>query len=107
VPYLWTFAFIQLAITAFGILQLFEPVLKYFPVWLIFVFLTGGIEGLSTTNTYYKIATDCVELNEPDDVRSFAMSYGALGCFVGDMLGGAFSILIQQCALKFLPVRGN
>lgn len=45
-PYLWTWASIQLIIVFVAMTQFFHPFLGYFPVWLVFVFLTGGIEGL-------------------------------------------------------------
>ena len=36
--------------------------------------------------------------SEEDDVRAFAMSYGGLGNFAGDALGGGLAILVQKLA---------
>ena len=77
-----------------GITQLFKPFLTYFPVWLVFAFLTGGIEGATVANTNFKISRDFMQRGESEEVRSFAMGYG-----------GAFSIMIQVLAEKLLVKR--
>lgn len=103
-PYLYTIGFLQISVIIIGITQLFRPFLKYFPVWLVFAFLTGGFEGAAVTNTNFKIARDFE--GEKGEVRSFAMSFGALGNFVGDVFGGGVAVGVQIAGERFLKVQG-
>ncbi|KAH7062688.1 hypothetical protein B0J12DRAFT_724671 [Macrophomina phaseolina] len=104
-PRIWLWAIVQTVLVIIGVVQLFDPFLSYFPVWIAFMFVIGGIVGGSVTNTNHKIADDFKRKGEPDDVRSFAMSYGALGNFGGDAIGGAFGIMVQKLALEHLQAR--
>lgn len=104
-PRIWLWAIVQTVLVIIGVVQLFDPFLSYFPVWIAFMFVIGGIVGGSVTNTNHKIADDFKRKGEPDDVRSFAMSYGALGNFGGDAIGGAFGIMVQRLALEHLQAR--
>lgn len=92
-------------IVVLSTVQLFEPFLTYFGVWIMFIFLIGGLVGGGVTNTNYKIADDFRRRGESEDVRSFAMSYGGLGNFGGDAVGGALAVVVQILATKHLPVR--
>ena len=100
VIWFWTLA--QLFIVATGIIQLFYPFLTHYSVWLVCMFATGGILGGGVANTNYKIANDFLMKGESADVRAFAMSYGGLGNFAGDVLGGGLAILVQRLALEHL-----
>ncbi|KAF2429696.1 hypothetical protein EJ08DRAFT_697968 [Tothia fuscella] len=102
-PWLWTISLCQSAIILLGLIQLFKPFFTYFPVWLVFAFLTGGLEGASVTNTNFAIARDFAK--ERGEVRSFAMSFGALGNFCGDVVGGAVAIGVQVAGERFLKVK--
>ena len=104
-PVIWFWALTQLFIVAMGIIQLFYPFLTYYGVWLIFTFATGGIVGGGVTNTNYKVANDFKIKGETADVRAFAMSYGGLGNYGGDVLGGGLAILVQRLALDHLAIR--
>ena len=42
---------------------------------------------------------------EPEEVRGFAMSYGGLGNFLGDVIGGAIAVAIQQLSARYLHAR--
>lgn len=100
--FIWGWAIMQIAIVVIGVVQLFSPFLKYYPVWVVFLFLVGGGVGGGVTNTNYKIADDFRRQGEPEEVRSFAMSYGGLGNFGGDALGGSLAILVEVLATKYL-----
>lgn len=104
-PMIWLWALAQVVIVAVGITQLFYPFLTYYGVWLIFMFATGGVVGGGVTNTNYKVADDFRRRGEEDDVRAFAMSYGGLGNFAGDVLGGGLAILVQKLATEHMAVR--
>lgn len=104
-PIIWLWALAQVFVVAIGIIQIFYPFLTYYGVWLIFMFATGGIVGGGVTNTNYKVADDFRGRGEEDDVRAFAMSYGGLGNFAGDALGGGLAILVQKLATEHLAVR--
>ena len=106
-PVIWLWALAQLFVVAIGISQLFYPFLTYYGVWLIFMFATGGVVGGGVTNTNYKVADDFRKRGEEDDVRAFAMSYGGLGNFAGDVLGGGLAILVQKLAAENLAVRAH
>ena len=106
-PVIWFWALTQLFIVGVGIIQLFYPFLNYYGVWLIFMFATGGIVGGGVTNTNYKVANDFKNKGESADVRAFAMSYGGLGNFGGDVLGGGLAILVQKLALEHVAVRAH
>lgn len=95
----------QCIVVIIGIVQLFAPFLTYYPVWLLFIFVAGGIVGGSVTNTNFKVAEDFRKSGESDDVRAFAMSYGGLGNFAGDSLGGAFAVMAQKLAESRLHIR--
>ena len=104
-PVIWFWALTQLFIVTMGTIQLFYPFMTYYGVWLIFMFGTGGIVGGGVTNTNYKIASDFQLRGESSDVRAFAMSYGGLGNFGGDVLGGGLAILVQRLAIEHLAAR--
>ena len=104
-PIIWFWALAQVFVVAIGITQLFYPFLTYYGVWLIFMFATGGVVGGGVTNTNYKVADDFRKRGEEDDVRAFAMSYGGLGNFAGDVLGGGLAILVQKLAEAHLAAR--
>ncbi|KAL1967378.1 hypothetical protein VTN77DRAFT_3163 [Rasamsonia byssochlamydoides] len=104
-PQIWLWATMQWVLVTIGIIQLFVPFLNYFAVWIIFIFVIGGIVGGANTNTCYKIAEDFRRKGEPEVVRSFAMSYGVLGNFAGDAIGGGIAVLVQRVAESNLPVR--
>ena len=104
-PMIWMWALAQIFIIAIGIIQLFYPFLTYYGVWLIFMFTTGGIVGGGVTNTNYKVAEDFRKRGEEDDVRAFAMSYGGLGNFAGDLMGGGLAILVEKLATDHLAMR--
>ena len=59
------------------------------------MFATGGVVGEGSTNTSYKVAEDFRKRGEEDDARAFAMSYGGLGKFAGDVIAGGLAILVQ------------
>ncbi|EKG18081.1 Batten's disease protein Cln3 [Macrophomina phaseolina MS6] len=103
-PNVWLWAALQTAVVIISIVQLFEPFLTYFGVWIIFIFIHGGIVGASLAKTSRKIDEDFRRNEEAEDVRAFAMAYGGLGSVVGDVLGGAFAIMIQRLAFMNLPV---
>lgn len=105
VPFIWGWSAAQIAILAIGIVQLFCPFLKYYAIWVVFMFLVGICAGGGITNTNYKIADDFRKQNQPEEVRSFAMSYGGLGNFGGDAVGGCLAILVEVLAKKHLEVR--
>ena len=98
----WTLAFVQLLLAGVGIIQLFHPFLTYFGVWVAVMFLVGGCVGAGVTFTNHRIAEDFRRAGEPDEVRSFAMSYAGLGNFGGDALGGVFGIVMQTLATRSL-----
>lgn len=104
-PVIWLWALAQVFVVAIGITQLFYPFLTYYGVWLIFMFATGGVVGAGVTNTNFKVADDFRKRGEEDDVRAFAMSYGGLGNFAGDVLGGGLAILVQKLASEHLAAR--
>lgn len=104
-PVIWLWALAQVFVVAIGITQLFYPFLTYYGVWLIFMFATGGVVGGGVTNTNYKVADDFRKRGEGDDVRAFAMSYGGLGNFAGDVLGGGLAILVQKLATEHMAAR--
>jgi len=56
------------------------------------------------TNTNYKVAEYFRKSGESEDIRAFAMSYGALGNLAGDALGGGLAVLVQVLAETHLPV---
>ncbi|KAI0319541.1 CLN3 protein-domain-containing protein [Amylostereum chailletii] len=99
-PQIWLWAALEWTIAVLGIVQLFAPFLKYFPVWLCFIWAVGGIVGGSTTNTNYKVADDFRRSQDSEDVRAFAMSCAGFGNFAGDAVGGAFAVLVQNLADK-------
>ncbi|KAJ4983196.1 Protein BTN1-like protein 2 [Stagonosporopsis vannaccii] len=86
--FIWGWAAVQISIVA-----------------IVFMFMVGICAGGGITNTNYKIADDFRQQNQPEEVRSFAMSYGGLGNFSGDALGGCLAILIEVLAKKHLEVR--
>lgn len=104
-PVIWLWALAQVFVVSIGITELFYPFLTYYGVWLIFMFATGGVVGGGVTNTNYKVADDFRRRGEEDDVRAFAMSYGGLGNFAGDVLGGGLAILVQKMATEHLAVK--
>jgi hypothetical protein len=104
-PYLWRWAVLQIIVVGIGISQLFYPFLTYFPVWLFLALLIGGFEGAAVTNTNYKIAEDCRKREEPEEVRAFAMSYGGLGNFSGDIIGGGIAVAIEKLSECYLHAR--
>ena len=104
-PIIWLWALAQVFVVAIGIIQLFYPFLTYYGVWLVFMFATGGVVGGAVTNVNYKVADDFRRRGEEDDVRAFAMSYGGLGNFAGDVLGGGLAIFVQKMATEHLAVR--
>lgn len=67
--------------------------------------VVGVCVGGGVTNTNYKIADEFRQQNQPEEVRSWAMSYGGTGNFGGDALGGCLAILIEVLAKKHLPIR--
>ncbi|GME37549.1 Batten's disease protein Cln3 [Neofusicoccum parvum] len=106
IPSIWVWAALQTALFAISIVQLFEPFLTYYGVWIIFVFLHGGIVGASATNTNHQIAEDFRRKGEPEDVRAFALSYGGLGSALGDIIGGGLAIMVQKLVfINMVPVR--
>lgn len=98
----WALSIAQLGLTVIGIVQLFHPFLTYYGVWVGIMFLVGGCVGAGITFTNHKIAADFRRAGEPDEVRSFAMSYAGLGNFGGDALGGALGIVMQTMATRSL-----
>ncbi|KAI9667572.1 MAG: hypothetical protein M1821_000388 [Bathelium mastoideum] len=102
IPLVWIWTGVQVTLLTIGLLQLAYPFLTYYGVWIVILFLTGGCVGGGVTNTNYKIAEDFRKSGEPDEVRSFAMSFAGLGNFGGDALGGAFGVMVQQLATKYL-----
>jgi hypothetical protein len=104
-PFIWGWSGLQLLVVVLSTIQLFNPFLTYFSAWIVFIFFIGGLVGGGVTNTNYKIAEDFRSRGESDDVRSFAMSYGGLGNFGGDAVGGALAVVVQVLATKHLPVR--
>ena len=106
-PTIWLWALTQVFIVAVGIVQLFYPFLTYYGIWLLFMFATGGVVGGGIANTNYKVADDFRKRGETDDVRAFAMSYGGLGNFGGDVLGGGLAILVQRLAEQHLVGRAR
>lgn len=104
-PFLWGWAILQSIAVAVGIANLFYPFLTYFPIWLFLAFLIGGFEGAAVTNTNYKIAEDLRKSGDPEEVRAFAMSYGGLGNFLGDTVGGGVSVAIQELCQRYLQPR--
>ena len=104
-PFLWGWAIIQCIVVAIGIANLFHPFLTYLPIWLFLTFLIGGFEGAAVTNTNYKIADDLRKSGDREEVRAFAMSYGGLGSFLGDAIGGGISVAIQELSKRYLKPR--
>lgn len=104
-PIIWLWALAQLIVVAIGTTQLFYPFLTYYGVWLIFMFATGAVVGGGVSNTNYRVADDFRRRGEADDVRAFAMSYGGLGNFAGDVLGGGLAILVQKLVEEHIAVR--
>ncbi|MCJ1237601.1 battenin CLN3 protein [Varicellaria rhodocarpa] len=104
-PMIWAWAGLQCVIVVIGIVQLFSPFLTYYAVWMVFMFIVGGVVGGAVTNTNYKVAEDFRKSGESEDVRAFAMSYGSLGNFAGDAIGGALAVAVQTLAVAHLPVR--
>jgi hypothetical protein len=104
-PRIWLWAALQWTIVTIGTVQLFVPFLKYFPVWLCFMFVVGGVVGGSTTNTNYKVADDYRRSGEPDAVRAFAMSCASFGNFAGDAFGGGLAVIVQRVAEGYLTPR--
>ncbi|KAI0502803.1 hypothetical protein F5B22DRAFT_640627 [Xylaria bambusicola] len=96
IPLIWIWTGAEISLLAIGLVQLFYPFLTYYGVWIVVMFLVGGCVGGGVTNTNYKIARDFQRAGEPDEVRSFAMSFAGLGNFGGDAIGGALAILVQQ-----------
>ncbi|KAJ8118501.1 hypothetical protein OPT61_g532 [Boeremia exigua] len=103
--FIWGWATLQMTIVAIGTVQLFHPFLEYYAVWAAIMFVVGACVGGGVTNTNYKIADEFRRQNQPEEVRSYAMSYGGLGNFGGDALGGCLAILIEVLAKKHLSVR--
>ena len=106
-PLIWLFALTQLILMVVAIIQLFAPFLTYYGVWLVVMFAVGTVVGGGVTNTNYKVADDFHGKGETEDVRSFAMSYGGLGNFGGDALGGGLAIIAQKLAVAHLKVRSH
>ncbi|KAK6957564.1 hypothetical protein Daesc_000351 [Daldinia eschscholtzii] len=102
IPLVWIWTGTEVTLLVIGIIQLFYPFLTYYGVWIVVMFLVGGCVGGGVTNTNYKIAQDFLLAGEPDEVRSFAMSFAGLGNFGGDALGGALGVMVQQLATKHL-----
>ncbi|KAK1564270.1 uncharacterized protein LY79DRAFT_136313 [Colletotrichum navitas] len=101
-PHIWVWTGIQIAVMAIGLMQFAYPFLKYYGVWVFVLFLTGACVGSGVTNTNFKIGEDFRKTGEPDEVRSFAMSFAGVGNFGGDALGGALGVMVQQIATKAL-----
>lgn len=101
-PVVWVWTGAQVTVLIIGLLQFVRPFLTYYGVWVVMLFITGACVGGGVTNTNYKIAEDFRLAGEPDEVRSFAMSFAGLGNFGGDALGGAFGVLVEQVATKAL-----
>lgn len=99
-PNIWAWSLVQLFLAVVGIIQLWHPFLTYYGVWVLWMFMVGACVGGGVTNTNYKIAEDFRRSGEPDEVRSFAMSYAGLGNFGGDALGGALGLVIQVLASR-------
>ncbi|KAL9092401.1 MAG: hypothetical protein Q9159_000909 [Coniocarpon cinnabarinum] len=106
-PAIYGWAVVMLTVVAIGIVQLFEPFLTYYGVWVMFMFVTGGVVGGSVANTNHKVADEFEKMNAGDEVRSFAMSYGGLGNFLGDTVGGVLAIVVQKLATAHLTPRGS
>ncbi|KAI1481940.1 hypothetical protein F4774DRAFT_407379 [Daldinia eschscholtzii] len=102
IPLVWIWTGTEVTLLVIGIIQLFYPFLTYYGIWIVVMFLVGGCVGGGVTNTNYKIAQDFLLAGEPDEVRSFAMSFAGLGNFGGDALGGALGVMVQQLATKHL-----
>ncbi|KAI1802050.1 hypothetical protein F4811DRAFT_425189 [Daldinia bambusicola] len=102
IPLVWIWTGTEVTLLVIGIIQLFYPFLTFYGVWIVVMFLVGGCVGGGVTNTNYKIAQDFLLAGEPDEVRSFAMSFAGLGNFGGDALGGALGVMVQQLATKRL-----
>lgn len=103
--FIWGWAAVQMAVVTIGIVHLCYPFLGYYSVWAVLMFIVGACVGGGVTNTNYKIADEFRRQNQPEEVRSYAMSYGGLGNFGGDALGGCLAILIEVLARKHLSVR--
>lgn len=82
-----------------SIAQLFAPFLRYYGAWIVFIFLLGGVVGAAVTNTNGKIAEDFRQKGEGEEVRAFAMSFGGLGNFGGDAVGGGVGVVVQRVAV--------
>ncbi|KAJ9150261.1 Protein BTN [Pleurostoma richardsiae] len=102
IPVVWMWTGIQAALLVIGIIQLFRPFLTFYGAWVAVMFLVGGCVGGGVTNTNYWIAEDFRRAGEPDEVRSFAMSFAGLGNFGGDAVGAALGVMVQQLATKGL-----
>ncbi|KUJ21138.1 uncharacterized protein LY89DRAFT_778754 [Mollisia scopiformis] len=105
IPFIWTWTILQLILLTIGIIQLYHPFLTYYEVWVMVMFLVGGCVGGGFISTNYKVAEDFRKAGEPDEVRSFAMSYAGLGNFGGDALGGGLAVLLQQLVVKSIGSR--
>lgn len=101
-PAIWAWSATQLFLAIVGIVQLWHPFLTYYGVWVVWMFMVGACVGGGVTNTNYKIAEDFRVAGEPDEVRSFAMSYAGLGNFGGDALGGGLGLVMQVLASRSL-----
>lgn len=99
-PAIWAWSLTQLFLAVVGIVQLWYPFLTYYGLWVMWMFMVGACVGGGVTNTNYKIAEDFRRAGEPDEVRSFAMSYAGLGNFGGDALGGGLGLVMQVLASK-------
>ena len=95
-----------MVIAVLGVVQLFRPFLRYYAVWAVLMFFVGGLVGGGVTNTNYKLADDFRKKGEPEEVRSFAMSYGGLGNFGGDAIGGGIAIAAEVLSIRNLA-RGS
>lgn len=69
--------------------------LNYYGVWVASLFPVGACVGIGVANTNYKIARDFQRAGEPDEVRSFAMSFAGPGSFGDVAIDGALATMVQ------------
>ncbi|KAB2575728.1 Batten's disease protein Cln3 [Lasiodiplodia theobromae] len=101
-PKLWIWAALQCTIIVLSLVQITEPFFTYYGVWILFIFIHGAIVGASNINTNHKIDSDFRRRGEPEEVRSFAVSYGGLGNVIGEFFGGGFAIMVQRLVMLWI-----
>lgn len=101
-PKLWVWAALQCTIIVLSLVQITEPFFTYYGVWILFIFIHGAIVGASNINTNHKIDSDFRRRGEPEEVRSFAVSYGGLGNVIGEFFGGGFAIMVQRLVMLWI-----